>query len=39
MKKRHGRHLDTTTEGYGVSLKRPFGTTKEAGYGISQGDL
>ena len=24
---------------YGVSLGRPLGTTKEAGYGVSRGDL
>ena len=31
--------MDTTAkEGGGVSLGRPLGTTKEAGYGVSWGD-
>ena len=39
MKKWHGRPVDTTAkEGY-VSSGRPFGITKEAGYGVSWGDL
>ena len=32
--------MDTTAkEGYGVSLGRPLGIIKEAGYGVSQEDL
>ena len=32
--------MDTTAkEGYGVSLGKPLGTTKEVGYGVSRGDL
>ena len=39
-KKWHGRPVDTTAkEGGGVSLERPLGTMKEAGYGISRGEL
>ena len=36
-KKWHGRPVDTTAkEGDAVSLGRPLGTMKEAGYGVSQ---
>ena len=32
--------MDTTAkEGDAVSLGRPLGSTKEVGYGVSQGDL
>ena len=39
-KKWHGRPVDTTAkEGDSVSFGRPLGTTKEAMYVVSQGDL
>lgn len=39
-KKWHGRFVDTIAkEEDAVSLGRPLGTTKEAGYGVSRGDL
>jgi len=35
----NGSAETTAKEGYGVTLGKPLGTTKEAGYGVSWGDL
>ena len=34
-----GLWIPQQRRGGGVSLVRPLGTTKEAGYGVSRGDL